>query len=496
MRARGAIDTRLAVAGLEATIASRRALHWSVAVLVVTHGTPASLWSENGPACTALVVRTGLQAVQPRCLERGGGNNSDVASWNETHRETFPTLPDSGRTTPPQPRRRPTRAVLNTHHYRTTITGVIARNALGFWVIVLLFAIVVSVQHAPLDLTLELAPKARFDVVDLRSRFPDEHEALASYPQCLYWSFHTTAGFLDHSLATRLNREQIPAYVDAFRALFPEGADYEHDRMDRRTELSASQRAVEPRNGDSHLAFIAGGLRSCVTYPNRNNEAVCFVDLDGTNRGKPRRRRARVIGFRRERVIDRARVEVPVSPHEVDSVNLKDARLGLDAVLNELVARTGVAQGRLLLELDPAERHSALTVNEYETLLMKHDLAEVLRNPLRFMARQTRHAMANPRAVPAKTLGYAKYDLVRVFNTGLDTLGLRDSVIERLLARTLAAPAARFFRMRRSVSLLVSKRTDGTHGIVEGTYQSPILVQWQRSARKTRVLHVALTELD
>ena len=75
-------------------------------------------------------------------------------------------------------------------------------------------------------------------------------------------------------------------------------------------------------------------------------------------------------------------------------------------------------------------------------------------------------------------------------------MGLRDSVIERLLARTLAAPAARFFRMRRSVRLRVSKRTDGTHGIVEGTDQSPILVQWQRSARKTRVLHVALTELD
>jgi hypothetical protein len=69
-------------------------------------------------------------------------------------------------------------------------------------------------------------------------------------------------------------------------------------------------------------------------------------------------------------------------------------------------------------------------------------------------------------------------------------------MIERLLARTLAAPAARFFRMRRSVSLLVSDRGDGTHGIVEGTYQSPILVQWQRAPRRTRVLHVTLTEIE
>jgi len=185
-----------------------------------------------------------------------------------------------------------------------------------------------------------------------------------------------------------------------------------------------------------------------------------------------------------------------VSGHEIDSVNLKDMRLGLSDALAELVARQGIERGRLHLELDPGERHAALTVNEYETLLMKHDLAEVLRNPFRFMARQTRHVMANPRAVPAKTLGYAKYDLVRVLNSGLDTLGLRDSAVERLLARTLTAPAKRFFRMRRSVSLLVSERGDGTHGVVEGTYQSPILVQWQRAPRKARVLHVVLTEID
>ena len=72
--------------------------------------------------------------------------------------------------------------------------------------------------------------------------------------------------------------------------------------------------------------------------------------------------------------------------------------------------------------------------------------------------------MANPRAVPAKTLDYAKYDLVRVLNEGLDRLGLRGSVVEKMLARTLAVPAARFFRMRRSVSLLVAAGDDGDPG--------------------------------
>ncbi|MGH9253481.1 MAG: hypothetical protein ACRD3C_02810 [Vicinamibacterales bacterium] len=347
----------------------------------------------------------------------------------------------------------------------------------------------------PLDLTLEVVPKARFDVVELRSHFAAEHEAFAPYSHCLYWSSHTTAGFLDRSLAARLTPESVPSYLEAFRALFPEGAGYEHDRLDRRRDLDPEQRAVEPRNADSHLAFITGGLRPCVTHPNRPRESVFFVDLDGMIEGKPRRRLTRLIGFHNERVVTATRIEVPVSAHPIDSVNLKDPRLGIYQQLSDFVARAGVGKGRLRIVLDPCERHSALTVNEYETLLMKHDLADVLRNPLRFFAEKSRHALANPRAVPAKTLGYAKYDFVRVLNKSLDTLGLRGSIVERLLARTLAVPAARFFRMRRSVSLLVSERPDGTNGLIEGTYQSPILVQWARAPRQSRLLDVTLSEL-
>jgi len=348
----------------------------------------------------------------------------------------------------------------------------------------------------PLDITLELAPRARFDVVDLRSHFAAEHEALGAFPQCLYWSFHTTAGFLDRKLAARLSTQHIANYVEALRTLFPEGAGYAHDRLDRRHDLDAAQRAVEPRNADSHLAFIAGGLRTCVSHPNRDGETVCWVDLDGMNEGKPRRRLTRLIAFNQERVVRSTRIEVPLSAHPIDSVNLKDPRLGIYAQLAEFVTSAGMAKGRLRLALDPLERHSALTVNEYETLLMRHDLAEVLRSPLRFVAEKSRHALANPRAVPAKTLDYAKYDLVRVLNKGLDTLGLRGSIVERVVARTLAVPAARFFRMRRSVSLLVTEGENGAPEIVEGLYQSPILVQWQHAPRQTRTMNVSLTEIE
>jgi hypothetical protein len=112
------------------------------------------------------------------------------------------------------------------------------------------------------------------------------------------------------------------------------------------------------------------------------------------------------------------------------------------------------------------------------------------------VTRESWSVLVNPRAVPGKALGYAQYDLVRVLNSGLDTLRLQGSIVEKVLARTLAVPAARFFRMRRSVHMLVAKRDDNRRGFVEGEYQSPILVQWQRGHRGSRALDVTLTRLE
>ena len=75
-----------------------------------------------------------------------------------------------------------------------------------------------------------------------------------------------------------------------------------------------------------------------------------------------------------------------------------------------------------------------------------------------------------------------------------DALGLRESMVESVLSRAIAMPASRFLRMKRSVSLLVSDRkVQGRGAIVEGTYQSPILVLWHRGARSARTLDVTLT---
>ena len=178
---------------------------------------------------------------------------------------------------------------------------------------------------------------------------------------------------------------------------------------------------------------------------------------------------------------------MPVSDHPIDSINLKDPRLGdLSSSSRTSSTRTGVGKGRLRIALDPAERHSALTVNEYETLLMKYDLAEVLRNPLRFVAEQYRHALANPRAVPAKTLGYAKYDFVRVLNTG--PRHARPARIDRREgARAHAGRSGRALLPHAPIGqpARVGMRRRRRR-IVEGTYQSPILVQWQNAPRQSR----------
>jgi thiamine phosphate synthase YjbQ (UPF0047 family) len=352
-------------------------------------------------------------------------------------------------------------------------------------------------MSGPLELTLELTPQACVDVIDVRraitNRFGD---ALDDYPRALCCSFHTTAGYLDPGVANRLNQsnEGVMRYIDFFRTMFPEGAGYEHDKLDRRTELTEDQRPREPQNAHSHLAFMAGALRTCVTYQNRPGEPVSFVDLDGMHKGEPRRRLTSVLGYTAEEPVAHVRLAVPVSGHAVDSVNLKNPKFGIYQQCADLVAAHGVTKGRLRIALAPGERHAGLTVNEYETLLMRHDLSDVLRDPLRFMAEKAGHILGNPRAIPAKTLDYAKYDLVRVFNRLVDVLGLRESMVETVLSQAIAMPAARFLRMKRSVSLLVSDRElAGQGAIIEGTYQSPILVQWHRGARQARTLDVTLT---
>jgi hypothetical protein len=260
--------------------------------------------------------------------------------------------------------------------------------------------------------------------------------------------------------------------------------------------LNEEQRRDEPKNADAHLTFIGSGLTNCVTYPTSPYVPVYFIDLDGTNGTTRRCRQTTVIGIDRESLAGQTRLTVPVSRHPVDSVNLKDERLGIFEELQRQVAGYGIERGCISLTLEAEERNAGLTVNEYETLLMKYDLMEVLDNPLRFMAEKGRHIIRDPRAVLSKAKEYAKYDLVQIINEFVDAFRLNESIFERLIDKFLAFPAARFLRMKRTVNLLV--RDGGCSGpeIVQGTYQSPILVQWRKSAAQNRHLTASFVRFD
>ena len=316
------------------------------------------------------------------------------------------------------------------------------------------------------------------------------------FARCLYVSPHPTAGYLPQSLATRLTarRAGLEPYLHLFQTVFPAGAGYQHDNLDLRTELPPEQRRVEPINGDSHLAFMAAGLHTCVSYRTERTGPVYFVDLDGSHEGTPRKRLTRLVGYNQEIEVARTSLAVPVSMHPIEAVSLKDPALGLDDRLKELIREHGVTKGRVRLELAADERDASLTINEYETLLMQHDLAQVLRNPLKFAAEKARNAWSDPLAVPGKAVDYAKYDLVRAVNKLLDALGLSASRIEFALARALEVPASRLLRMKRSVNLLVSDTgSTGRGAVVEGTFQAPIMVQWRSAATGRRTVDVVLS---
>ncbi len=355
-------------------------------------------------------------------------------------------------------------------------------------------------EPQPTEISLEIKPTARFAVIDVKQRLANQFgDILARYRKALYCSFHTTAGYLEETQSN----EHVEPLLGAFRNIFPPEADYQHDQLELRKELSDQERQCEPKNADAHLIFISAGMKNCVTYDNQPGQPVYFIDLDGVNGGETRSRRTTILGFNAEEAMQNITLRVPVSKHPVDSVNLKDARLGLCEQLNELIKHLDITHGRIDIELPPGEQNAGLTVNEYETLLMKHDLAEVLRNPFKYMALQGRHALAQPKLIPGKTLDYAKYDLVHLFNELMDKMGVSETVIERLLSVFIRLPASHFLSMKRHISLFVSsdsdplngkKNGDGRGKIVLGKYQSPILVQWDRAAGETRNLNVTISK--
>ena len=58
-------------------------------------------------------------------------------------------------------------------------------------------------SNLPVEVSLEVNPAARLDVIDVGQEVRDHGDILQPFPRALYCSFHTTAGYLDQGLATR-----------------------------------------------------------------------------------------------------------------------------------------------------------------------------------------------------------------------------------------------------------------------------------------------------
>jgi thiamine phosphate synthase YjbQ (UPF0047 family) len=350
----------------------------------------------------------------------------------------------------------------------------------------------------PTEIRLALSPSRRFEAIDVNELVAAEAgDLLQRYRKTLYCSPHTTAGYLDQSLSARMHHHhgRLAQFFDAFHAVFPPNAEYRHDQMELRSELTDEQKEVEPRNGDSHLTFIGSGMRNCVTYRNRPPAPVYFIDLDGTNGGTCRQRNTTIVTYDEESVVARTTFSVPISRHPLDSVNLADPRLGLIEQVNALLARSGPQKGRVDIALPPAERDAGLTVNEYETMLMRHDLVEVLKDPLRFAVQRGRHMIDDPLAIPSKTINYAKYDVPRLLNSLMEALHWDQSALERLVGKVMAVPARRLLRSRRVTFLASDDETRSAARMVRGTYQSPILVQWRPPEGQFRQVDITVFAL-
>ena len=64
------------------------------------------------------------------------------------------------------------------------------------------------------------------------------------------------------------------------------------------------------------------------------------------------------------------------------------------------------------------------------------------------------------------------------------------------MAKVMAVPARRLLRSRRVTFLASDDAGSGRARVVRGTYQSPILVQWQPADEQARRLEITVSRLS
>src|SRR4030095_3765656 len=123
---------------------------------------------------------------------------------------------------------------------------------------------------------------------------------------------------------------------------------------------------------------------------------------------------------------------------------------------------------------------------------MRNDLPDVLRAPVRYMLQHSKALLCHRAAIPVKMRDYALYDLIHQYNEVMDNVQIGRALLERGLS-FLSGPAARLFRVKRCMQLFISGRGEaGRARILQGIYQSPILIQYQQAEQGVRGLEITL----
>lgn len=301
--------------------------------------------------------------------------------------------------------------------------------------------------------TICLRPDRRTAVLPVRPAVQRAGASVLEQPRVAYSAHHTTAGFLDAEArsATASTASALRAAVAPYQALFPYGAGYQHDQMHLRTELRPEQRRCEPRNADAHLTYIGAGLVACVHLD--ASAPLALVDLDGVNRetGRQRTRQVTAVGFSEAKPVSTFEVGVPAPQDAVGATSLRDPRLGLITRIQAALTAQDVGWGCVAVALAGAETEAALVVNEYEPQLMQHDVAALLRMPQCF---PTKASVAAGSAVEAGA----------------------------------SPPDAPPLRLASRIRMMVRPPAEnGTSRLVQGRYQSPILLHRTARHRSLRV---------
>ena len=357
---------------------------------------------------------------------------------------------------------------------------------------------------------ISLTPQKRLDIIDVAQNLVDSLQAqFEGYKRLLCCSLHTTAGYLQEQLATKLGPDQqsVGAYVRSAQRLFPEGAPYWHDQMHLRSELSEEQRKHEPQNADSHLAYICLGLANCVTYSNDPDAPIHFIDLDGKYNGAARNRKSWIVGYNAIDCVHESVINIPAPEKHVQAVNLADASINLLTPIHRLISEHNISRGLVTIDLEENEKHAGLTVNEFETLLVEKDLTTALLDPLKYVVRNSPKILRDPLSIPSRAQRFLTSELKRivpeVLNTASQNVSRLEYIVERLgfhlhfleyIIDRLAAPSeARWMNLGRHISFLVNSDHGHSPGHVHmGTYQSPILIQWRHPDEAVRRLTLRL----